>query len=80
MKISSILTAAVAAATLLSSAPAMAGHMPSCKGAMVYAMPSKMMYMTKGMHGYGNMKGGKWMCEAAAKAKGYHKAAMSGGM
>jgi hypothetical protein len=40
-------------------------------------MPDKMVYMTKGMSGYGNTKGGKWMCEATAHAKGYKKASSS---
>ena len=78
MKASSILTAAMAAALLLTS-PALAGsHMPTCKGATVYAVPSAKIYYTKGMTMYGHAKGGTYMCQSTANSKGYHKAASSG--
>jgi len=75
MKISSVLASAVAALFLTTSAPAFAKmHMPACKGQTVYAVASTMTYYMKGSSAYGHVKGGKWMCEAAARSKGYKKA------
>jgi len=47
--------------------------MPMCKGATVYAVPEKKEYYMKGMTMYGHAKGGTYMCQSAANAKGYHK-------
>ena len=81
MKASSILTAAMAAAILLTSPVLAKSHMPACKGATVYAVAATKTYYTKGMKENGHVKGGKWMCQAAANAQGYKKASgMSGGM
>jgi hypothetical protein len=48
--------------------------MPTCKGPTVYAVPSKRTYYMKGTAMYGHAKGGMYMCQAAANAKGYHTA------
>lgn len=48
--------------------------MPSCKGATVYAVPSTKTYYLKGTANYGHVKGGMYMCQAAANAKGYKAA------
>jgi hypothetical protein len=47
--------------------------MPTCKGAVVYAVPAEKIYYVKGETNYGHVKGGTYMCEATANAKGYHK-------
>jgi hypothetical protein len=48
--------------------------MPTCKGATVYAVASSRTYYMKGTTMYGHAKGGMYMCQAAANAKGYHAA------
>ena len=48
--------------------------MPSCKGATVYAVPSQKIYYMKGETKYGHVKGGTYMCQAAANGKGYKHA------
>jgi hypothetical protein len=77
MKISSILTAAMAAAVLLTSPVLAKRNMPSCKGATVYAVPAEKVYYEKGATQYGHVKGGTYMCEATAHSKGYKKASTS---
>jgi hypothetical protein len=48
--------------------------MPSCKGATVYAVPAQKIYFSKGETKYGHVKGGTYMCQAAANGKGYKHA------
>ena len=48
--------------------------MPSCKGATVYAVPAEKVYYMKGETKYGHVKGGAYMCQAAANGKGYKHA------
>lgn len=48
--------------------------MPSCKGATVYAVAATRTYYLKGTTNYGHVKGGSYMCQASANAKGYHAA------
>lgn len=69
-------------ALLSTAAPAVAKHgmMPSCKGATVYAVASTKVYYMRGTTQYGHVKGGTYMCKAAATAKGYHMAPSSGTM
>ena len=68
---------------VLTTTPALAakhGMMPSCKGAVVYAVSSTHMYYMRGTTQYGHVKGGTYMCKAAANARGYHMAPSSGTM
>ena len=79
--ISSILAILGASAALLTSPVAaqnsMHNTMPQCKGSIVYAVPSQKIYFSKGNTNYGHVKGGSYMCEAAAKSKGYKKGSSS---
>lgn len=69
----------LALATLLTVSPALAkthhSMMPVCKGATVYAVSATKVYYMRGSAQFGHMKGGTYMCQAAANAKGYHGAA-----
>lgn len=56
------------------SAAVDATQMPSCKGATVYAVPAQKVYYMKGETKYGHVKGGAYMCQAAANGKGYKHA------
>lgn len=51
-----------------------ASTMPACKGATVYAVPAAKVYYMKGETKYGHVKGGTYMCQAAATSKGYKHA------
>jgi hypothetical protein len=76
-KFSSILAILCAAASLASAPSYAKSNMPACKGATVYAVAADKVYYTKGTTQYGHVKGGSYICEAAAKSKGYHKATSS---
>ena len=69
-----IATVTFYAALLLSLVPyAFAAHMPVCKGPVVYAVSADKIYYVKGETQYGHVKGGHYMCQAAANAGGYKK-------
>lgn len=68
----------LALATLVTVSPALAkthhSMMPVCKGATVYAVSATKAYYMRGSAQFGHVKGGMYMCQAAANAKGYHAA------
>lgn len=68
----------LALATLVTVSPALAkthhSMMPVCKGATVYAVSAAKAYYMRGSAQFGHVKGGTYMCQAAANAKGYHAA------
>jgi len=57
----------------VSPAVSSATTMATCSGPVVYAVPAQKIYYVKGETNYGHVKGGEYMCQAAANAKGYHK-------
>ncbi len=61
-------------ATTLTPAVDAKSSMPTCKGATVYAVPTAKVYYMKGETKYGHVKGGTYMCQAAANGKGYKHA------
>ena len=65
---------ALALGASLGSAVDAKSNMPSCKGATVYAVPSQKIYYMSGETKYGHLKGGTYMCQAAANGKGYKHA------
>lgn len=69
----------LALATLPFASPALAkthhSMMPVCKGATVYAVSTTKVYYMRGSAQFGHVKGGSYMCQASANAKGYHSAA-----
>lgn len=70
----------LALATLFCASPAFAkkhATMPVCKGATVYAVSATKVYYMRGSAQFGHVKGGTYMCQAAANAKGYHSAGSS---
>ncbi len=60
--------------TTFSAAVDAKSSMPACKGATVYAVPAQKIYYEKGETKYGHVKGGTYMCQAAANGKGYKHA------
>ena len=64
----------LALGTTLITAVDAKSSMPSCKGATVYAVPAEKVYYMKGETKYGHVKGGTYMCQAAANSKGFKHA------